>query len=126
MTYWAFGFPAATIVVVGADFIYAAGSLYIAKISLPHEQSLSGGLFQTMTQVCKPTHRAGNDIDFPSSLQLGTSVGITVTTVVFNRVSRRNGPGVDNIASYRAAQWTSFAFGILGTPSLFSFSPLYN
>jgi MFS family permease len=95
MSYWAFGFPAATIVVVGADFIYAAGSLYIAKISLPHEQSLAGGLFQTMTQ-------------------LGTSVGITVTTVVFNRVSRRIGPGVDNIASYRAAQWTSFAFGILG------------
>ena len=60
MTYWAFGFPAATIVVVGADFIYAAGSLYIAKISLPHEQSLAGGLFQTMTQVSKPMHRAGN------------------------------------------------------------------
>lgn len=96
MTYWAFGFPAATIVVVGADFVYAAGTLFIAKISLPHEQSLAGGLFQTMTQ-------------------LGTSVGITVTTVVFNRVTSRNGPDVDNIASYRAAQWTSFAFGILGT-----------
>ena len=51
MTYWAFGFPAATIVVVGADFVYAAGTLFIAKISLPHEQSLAGGLFQTMIQV---------------------------------------------------------------------------
>lgn len=49
-------------------------------------------------------------------------MGITVTTVVFNRVARRNGPGVDNIASYRAAQWTSFAFGILGNP-LFSLFP---
>lgn len=54
-----------------------------------------------------------------SSFQLGTSVGITVTTVVFNRVTRRNGPAVDNISSYHGAQWTSFAFGILGACSDF-------
>ena len=46
-------------------------------------------------------------------------MGITVTTVVFNRVTRRNGPDVDNISSYRGAQWTSFAFGILGACSGF-------
>lgn len=50
-TYWAFGFPAAVITVTGADFVFAGGSLFIAKLSLPHEQSLSGGLFQTMAQV---------------------------------------------------------------------------
>jgi hypothetical protein len=49
--YWAFGFPAATVSVFGADFIFAAGTLFIAKVSLPHEQSLAGGLFQTLTQV---------------------------------------------------------------------------
>lgn len=51
VTYWAFGFPSTTLVVVGADFVYAAGTLFVAKIVLPHEQSLAGGLFQTMTQV---------------------------------------------------------------------------
>lgn len=38
-------------VVFGADFVYAAGTIFVAKIVLPHEQSLAGGLFQTMTQV---------------------------------------------------------------------------
>ena len=39
--YWAFGFPAAVLSVFGADFVFASGTLYIAKISLPHEQSLN-------------------------------------------------------------------------------------
>lgn len=51
-TYWAFGFPASVITVLGADFVFAGGSLFIAKLALPHEQSLAGGLFQTMAQVC--------------------------------------------------------------------------
>lgn len=50
-TYWAFGFPSTVMVVFGADFVYAAGTIFVAKIVLPHEQSLAGGLFQTMTQV---------------------------------------------------------------------------
>lgn len=49
--YWAFGFPAAVVSVVGADFVFAAGTIYVAKVSLPHQQSLAGALFQTMTQV---------------------------------------------------------------------------
>lgn len=50
-TYWAFGFPATIISVMGVDFVFTSGTLYVAKISLPHEQSLSAALFQTMTQV---------------------------------------------------------------------------
>jgi hypothetical protein len=50
-TYWAFGFPAAVFSVFGADFVFAAGTIFVAKVSLPHEQSLAGALFQTMTQV---------------------------------------------------------------------------
>ena len=49
--YWAFGFPAAIVAVFGADFVFASGTLFVAKVSLPHEQSVSGALFQTMTQV---------------------------------------------------------------------------
>jgi hypothetical protein len=49
--YWAFGFPSAIISVLGADFVFAAGTLFVAKVSLPHEQSVAGALFQTMTQV---------------------------------------------------------------------------
>jgi hypothetical protein len=46
-------------------------------------------------------------------LQLGTAVGITVTTVVFNSVGSKIGPGEDTLPMYRAAQWTCFAFGII-------------
>ncbi|KNZ77844.1 hypothetical protein J132_03353 [Termitomyces sp. J132] len=99
-TYWAYGFPSAVITVFGADFVFASGTLFIAKVAEPHEQSLAGALFQTMTQ-------------------LGTSLGVTVTTVIFNRVTQQNSRGDPAIiaspplASYQAAQWGSFAFGVL-------------
>lgn len=50
-TYWAFGFPSAIFSVFGADFVFSAGTIFVARIVLPHEQSLAGALFQTMTQV---------------------------------------------------------------------------
>lgn len=50
-TYWAFGFPAAIVSVIGADFIFSTGTLYVAKVAEPHEISLAGGVFQCMTQV---------------------------------------------------------------------------
>lgn len=52
-TYWAYGFPAAVAVVFGSDFIFASGSLYVAKVARPDEQSVAGGLFNTLMQVCK-------------------------------------------------------------------------
>ncbi|KAJ7595339.1 putative efflux transporter [Mycena floridula] len=108
--YWAFGFPAAIVAVVGADFVFSSGTIFVAKESLPQEQSVAGGLFQTMTQV-------------------GTSVGVTISTVVFNRIleresgrlgvmpdpSGRNAPMPAQLTSYKAAQWTAFAFGVLAT-----------
>ncbi|KAF9077673.1 hypothetical protein BDP27DRAFT_1441720 [Rhodocollybia butyracea] len=106
--YWAFGFPSAIIAVVGADFVFACGTMYVAKKCLPHEQSVGGAVFQTMTQ-------------------LGTALGVTVSTVVFDRVleSREvdDGFNVDNstastepqwltFPAYKAAMWTCFAFGM--------------
>ncbi|THH07837.1 hypothetical protein EW146_g9190 [Bondarzewia mesenterica] len=107
--YWAFGFPAAVLSVFGADFVFAAGTLFIAKISLPHEQSVAGALFQTMTQ-------------------LGTAFGLSVTTIVFNRAFARESLNRGDIrergwhqrTATCAAQGlsgperTAFAFGILG------------
>lgn len=53
-TYWAYGLPSAILSVFGADFVFSAGTLFIAKVALPHEQSVAGALFQTMTQVRSP------------------------------------------------------------------------
>ncbi len=49
--YWAFGLPGAICSAFGADFVFASGTLYVAKIVKEDEQSLAGGLFQTVTQV---------------------------------------------------------------------------
>ncbi|KAF8915507.1 putative efflux transporter [Mucidula mucida] len=104
--YWAYGFPAACLAVVGADFVFAAGTLFCAKVALPHEQSLAGALFQTMTQ-------------------LGTSFGLTISTIVYDRVLAQrsaalgvivdsSGAGAPRSAlldSFHAAEWSNFAFG---------------
>jgi hypothetical protein len=115
--YWAYAFPSVVISVIGVDLIFAAGSLFIAKVSLPHEQSVAGALFQTMTQVCvfsaySLRHRF---LINAWPLQLGTAVGVTVSTVVFNRVTSTQKDGRPTLKSYHAAQWTAFAFGMLGT-----------
>jgi len=46
-----FGFPSAIFSVFGADFVFASGTIFIARIVEPHEQSLAGGVFNTMLQV---------------------------------------------------------------------------
>ncbi|CAL1716634.1 unnamed protein product [Somion occarium] len=109
-SYWAFGFPAAVLTVVGADFVFAGGSLFVAKLALPHEQSLAGGLFQTMAQ-------------------LGIAFGLAITTIVFDRVRAQkslnlgvvidsqgsNAPREAQLQAYRAAQWTILGFGALAS-----------
>ncbi|KAK7442772.1 hypothetical protein VKT23_016017 [Stygiomarasmius scandens] len=108
--YWAFGFPAAILSVTGADFVFASGTIFVAKVCQGHEQSVGGAVFQTMTQ-------------------LGTSLGVTVSTVVFNRVlvqqaanrgvtlestsASTEAPKEAQLDAYKAAQWTDFAFGMV-------------
>ncbi|KAJ7642038.1 MFS general substrate transporter [Roridomyces roridus] len=98
--YWAYGFPAAIASVCGADFVFAAGTLFIAKVSLPHEQSLAGGLFQTLTQF-------------------GTAFGLAISTIPFDSIanSSESGGGQDGapLAAYQAAQWTAFGFAMFCT-----------
>ena len=51
MTYWPVEFPALWLSVLGVDIVFPIGSLFVAKIALPHEQSMAGALFTAMTQV---------------------------------------------------------------------------
>ncbi|ELU36482.1 MFS_1 domain-containing protein [Rhizoctonia solani AG-1 IA] len=100
LTYWAFGFPAAAVVVFGADFMFATGSIFVAKVALPHEQSLAGGIFNTLNQ-------------------LGTAFGLAIASVVNNSVYRQSvrasGDEVESLLlGYRAAFWTCFGFGMAG------------
>ena len=98
--YWQYAFPAAILAAFGPDFVFAVGTLYIAKISKPEEQSVAGGLFQALTN-------------------LGTSVGLAVTSGVQVTVTNRNqatlGPKEALLEGYRKADWTAFGFGLFGT-----------
>ncbi|KZO95196.1 MFS general substrate transporter [Calocera viscosa TUFC12733] len=105
--YWAFGFPAAIVSVFGADFIFASSTLYGAKVAHHHEQSLAGGIFNTVTQT-------------------GTAFGMTLTTIVYDSVVRSqstkegivlNADGTNaslsaQLRGLRSAQWTCFAFAM--------------
>ena len=107
--FWAFGFPAAIISVFGADFVFATGTLFVAKVCLPHEQSVGGALFQTLTQV-------------------GTAFGVAISTIAFNSTTAKsskqygvvvNESGTDaprpaQLVAYRDAMWTGCAFGLAG------------
>ncbi len=97
---WAhLGFPAAIISVFGADFVFASGSLFVAKVCLPHEQSVGGALFHTLTQ-------------------LGTAFGLAISTIVHDATLAADG-GAAQFAAIKDAMWTGFAFGIVGA-SFFS------
>jgi hypothetical protein len=107
-SYWASGFPSACLVVLGADFTFASGTMFISKVSPPSEQSVAGALFQAMTQI-------------------GSAIGLSVSTIVFNGVLRAqssslgvsldqgsdDAPPAAQLKAYQAAMWTGFAFGIL-------------
>jgi hypothetical protein len=109
--YWQYGFPAAIICVFGADFAFACGTLFIAKIAHPHEQSVAGAIFQTI-------------------MALGTSVGLSITTIAevagMKSEARKLGitlasdataaqlPPAVLLKGYRAAQLAGVGFGVCG------------
>ncbi|KIM62729.1 hypothetical protein SCLCIDRAFT_15735 [Scleroderma citrinum Foug A] len=104
-SYWAFGFPSTVCIVFGADFVYSAGTIFLAKVANPGEHSVVGALFQTMTQI-------------------GSAFGLTLTTITFNSVvtseSKKMGIPVNlagsnaaDLKGYKAAQWTAAAFPLL-------------
>jgi hypothetical protein len=97
--------------VSGADFSFACGTLFIAKIAQSHEQSVAAALFQTITT-------------------LGVSVGLAIATVAqvvgMNSEAKKLGVTVSADAlvkdipppvllkGYRAAQYAAFSFGVFG------------
>ena len=108
--YWAFGFPSAYLITLTVDFMFTSGTLFISKISLPHEQSIAGVLFQAMTWI-------------------GSTIGLSVSTIIFNGILRAqscylgvsvdqegdNTPMAAQLKAYQAMMWTEFVFGILCT-----------
>lgn len=109
--YWQYGFPAVLICVIGADFSFAIGTLYIAKIAHEHEQSVAGAILQTISSV-------------------GTSFGFAVSTLAdiagMQNEAKKSGIIIANDGSaaaipapvllkgYRTAQLAGAMFGAFG------------
>lgn len=109
--YWQYGFPAAVLAVCGADFVFSTGTLFIAKVTSPSEQSVAGALFQTLTS-------------------LGASFGLAITTiaqdVAMTKEAAKSGvtllgnaavkdiPPEALLRGYQIAQFAAFGFGMLG------------
>ena len=50
-TYWSYAFFSTITSTMGALLVFTTATLFNAKLALPHEQSMFGALFNTMTHV---------------------------------------------------------------------------
>ncbi|KAK7542096.1 major facilitator superfamily domain-containing protein [Phyllosticta citribraziliensis] len=107
-TYWAYGFPAMVLSVVGADIIFPCLTLFTAKSLPPEDQSLGGALINSVGQV-------------------GRAIGLAVATAIETAVmAAASGVDVDDLddaantqkdsPSYlkglKAAEWFNFAMAL--------------
>jgi hypothetical protein len=74
-TYWAYGFPAMLLAVVGADTVYPCLSLYTTSSMPMKDQALTGGIFNTVGQV-------------------GRAIGLALATAVDVGVRQNGGNGL--------------------------------
>ena len=68
-SYWAFSFPAFVLMVVGADLEFNVANMYVMSSLPAAQQSIAGGIFQTVTRLCM-------------------TVAFGVTTALFNAVQQ--------------------------------------
>lgn len=93
-SYWALFFPGLTLMVIGADFEFNVTNMYVMSTMSRSQQSVAGGLFQTITRLC-------------------TTIGFGISTAAFNAVqenpSKTGYHAGDPIEPYSATCWFSFA-----------------
>ncbi|KAF2002487.1 MFS general substrate transporter [Amniculicola lignicola CBS 123094] len=99
-SYWAFSFPALCLCVIGADFQFNVGNMYVVSSMPSNRQSMAGSIFQTLTRLC-------------------TAVGMGISTSIFNSVERNpatSGYYANNaFEPYAATFWFSAGVAFVGT-----------
>ncbi|KKA18857.1 MFS multidrug transporter [Rasamsonia emersonii CBS 393.64] len=85
-SYWAFIFPALILVVVGADIEFNVANMYVMSSLPPSDQSLAGGIFNTVTKLCN-------------------NISLGISTAVYNAVRDQNSGNA--IRPYLATFWFS-------------------
>lgn len=96
-SYWAFSFPAFVLMVVGADLEFNVANMYVMSSLPAAQQSIAGGIFQTVTRLCM-------------------TIGFGVTTALFNAVQRNPGmPSYWDVETqpYTATFWFALACSVV-------------
>jgi len=92
--YWYNAFFAQILAPISADILFTIGLLVVSEVFPSDTQALAGAVFNTVTQF-------------------GTSVGLTVLTVISAAVTQKEGAEETEerrlLAGYRASFWTAFA-----------------
>ncbi|KAJ5195225.1 uncharacterized protein N7498_008663 [Penicillium cinerascens] len=88
--YWAFIFPAITLVVVGADIQFNVTNMYVMSSLPPSQQSIAGGIFNTVSKLCN---------------NLGLGIATSVHSAVMNQMTE----STPAIKPYLAVYWFSAA-----------------
>ena len=89
-SYWAFIFPSLFFLVIGADLQFNVVNMY-SMASLPiHQQSVAGGIFNTVTKLC---------------ITVGLGISTSIYTSVSTTISSEDSP----LKPYTAVYWFCFA-----------------
>lgn len=96
-SYWALCFPAFILMVVGADLEFNVANMYVVSSMPPSQQSIAGGIFQTVAK-------------------LSMTIGFGIATAVFNSV--QEDPSLSSFwgpetQPYTAVMWLAAACSLL-------------
>jgi predicted MFS family arabinose efflux permease len=116
--YWAYGFPAMVLCVLGADTLFPVLTLFVAKTLPPEDASLGGALITAVGQI-------------------GRAIGLAIATAVQTAIlARENGVSVDSVGnegsgsqhwdealkhSIRGTAWFNFGMSVASTATVLLF-----
>ncbi|KAK5736800.1 hypothetical protein LTR17_007125 [Elasticomyces elasticus] len=97
-SYWTFFFPSFILLVMGADLEFNVANMYVMSSMPPSQQSIAGGIFQTVSKLC-------------------TTLGFGIATAIFTSVQRK--PTLakywdPTTQPYTATFWFAVACSLLG------------
>ncbi|KAK5710106.1 hypothetical protein LTR17_019168 [Elasticomyces elasticus] len=97
-SYWSFYFPSFILLVMGADLEFNVANMYVMSSMPPSQQSIAGGIFQTVSKLC-------------------TTLGFGIATAIFTSVQRK--PTLakywdPTTQPYTATFWFAVACSLLG------------
>lgn len=94
-SYWAFIFPSLLLSVIGADLQFNVANMYVMSSLPPHQQSLAGGIFNTVIKIC-------------------SAIGLGISASVYNAESEGSAALQTVLRPYKMVFWLCVACAGLG------------